>query len=84
MNPNSATAWNNKGYALLEPGKYDEAIKALDEAIRLDPNLSMPGTTKAMLSVGRASTMKPSRLYDEAIRLDPNYAAAWTNKGKLS
>ena len=30
-------AWNNKGNALYDQGKYDEAIKAYDEAIRLDP-----------------------------------------------
>ena len=27
-----------KAYALGNQGKYDEAIKAYDEAIRLDPN----------------------------------------------
>ena len=30
-------AWSNKGNALGKQGKYDEAIKAYDEAIRLDP-----------------------------------------------
>jgi len=30
--------WNNKGSALGRQGKYDEAIKCFDEAIRLDPN----------------------------------------------
>jgi Flp pilus assembly protein TadD len=30
--------WLHKGIALDHQGKYDEAIKALDEAIRLDPN----------------------------------------------
>jgi Flp pilus assembly protein TadD len=31
-------AWSNKGVAFFSQGKYDEAIKACDEAIRLDPN----------------------------------------------
>ena len=38
--PNDAMAWNNKGHALDNQGKYDEAIKAYDEAIRLDPNFA--------------------------------------------
>jgi tetratricopeptide (TPR) repeat protein len=28
-------AWSNKGVALFSQGKYDEAIKCYDEAIRL-------------------------------------------------
>ena len=32
-------AWSNKGFALsTATGKYNEAIKAFDEAIKLDPN----------------------------------------------
>jgi tetratricopeptide (TPR) repeat protein len=33
-------AWSNKGAALFSQGKYDEAIKCYDEAIRLDPKLA--------------------------------------------
>jgi Flp pilus assembly protein TadD len=31
-------AWNAKGVALSNKHKYDEALKAADEAIRIDPN----------------------------------------------
>jgi tetratricopeptide (TPR) repeat protein len=34
----TARDWFNKGVALDNQGKYDDAIKAYDEAIRLDPN----------------------------------------------
>jgi Flp pilus assembly protein TadD len=33
-------AWSNKGVVFFSQGKYDEAIKCYDEAIRLDPNNS--------------------------------------------
>jgi tetratricopeptide (TPR) repeat protein len=33
-------AWNNKGDALLNQGKYDEAIQAYDKAIQLDPKFA--------------------------------------------
>ena len=32
----TAEDWFNKGNTLYDQGKYDEAIKAYDEAIRLD------------------------------------------------
>jgi serine protease Do len=35
---NDPNTWNNKGKNLYRLGEYDEAIKAFDEAIRLDPN----------------------------------------------
>ena len=38
----SFNAWYNKGLALNKLGRYDEAIKAYDEAIRLDPNYAYP------------------------------------------
>jgi len=37
-NGDDAEAWFNEGTFLAGLGKYDEAIKAFDEAIRLDPN----------------------------------------------
>ncbi len=39
LDPNYSMAWNNKGFALIFQDKYDEAIKALDEAIRLIPTI---------------------------------------------
>ena len=36
----SAVDWQNKGSVLCYQGKYDEAIKCYDEALRLDPNIS--------------------------------------------
>ena len=62
LNPQYVEAWNNKGLALKNLGKYDEAIKAQDEPSRSIHNWQQPGTTKEMLSMSRASTMRPSRL----------------------
>ena len=38
IDPNYAYAWNNKGIALRNLGKYDEAIECYDRAIAIDPN----------------------------------------------
>jgi len=38
LDPNSALAHNKKGAVLEELGRYEEAIEACEQAIRLDPN----------------------------------------------
>ena len=55
--------WNNQGIALYNQGKYDDAIKAYDEAIRLDPKYAAfwHNTGNALANQGN---------HDEAIRLD--------------
>jgi tetratricopeptide (TPR) repeat protein len=74
----------NKGVALSDQGKYNEAIKAYNEAIRLNPNLAVAWYNKATI-LGRdlGKYDEAIKAYDEAIRLDPNYfaVAAWYNKG---
>ncbi|MEG3057262.1 MAG: tetratricopeptide repeat protein [Methanoculleus sp.] len=32
-----ASAWNNKGTALANLGRYDEAIRCYDRALEIDP-----------------------------------------------
>jgi tetratricopeptide (TPR) repeat protein len=58
----TAQDWSNKGIALAAQGKYDDAIKAFDDVIRLNPNLAAEAWyNKALLSVAKASSTKPSR-----------------------
>jgi tetratricopeptide (TPR) repeat protein len=38
--------WYNKGNALKNMCKYDEAVKAYDEAIKLDPKFAWPWNNK--------------------------------------
>ena len=61
----------------ITQGKYDEAIKAYDEAIRLDPNLAMAWSNKGNALTGQGKYDEAMKAYDEAIRLDPNLASAW-------
>ena len=46
LDPKFTSAWNNKGFALENQGKYDESIIALDEAIRLDPKFTSAWNNK--------------------------------------
>lgn len=53
----TAKDWYHKGTSLYDQGKLDEAIKAYDEAIRLDPNLANAWYKKgvALKALGRTS-----------------------------
>jgi tetratricopeptide (TPR) repeat protein/3D (Asp-Asp-Asp) domain-containing protein len=79
--PNLALDWCNRGIALQDQGKLDEAIEAYDEAIRLDPELALAWCNKAAALVNKGKLDEAIAACDNAIWLDPNYASAWNNKG---
>jgi tetratricopeptide (TPR) repeat protein len=70
-----------KGIGLAEQGKYDEAIKAFDEAIRLNPSDAMAWNNKGLALYAQGKYDEAIKSYDEVIRLKPDYAEAWYNKG---
>lgn len=76
-----AEIWNNKGVKLEKAGKYAEAIKAYDQAIKLNPKYIEAWNNKgvALFNLGRYEVS--IRVYEQAIKLDPNDADVWYNKG---
>ncbi len=76
-----AVKWINTGVALSNQGYYDEAIKAYDEAARLDRNNPFVYYNKGVALSNQGYYDEAIKAFDEAIKLDPNYAAAWNGKG---
>ena len=72
--------WSNKGGALNNTGKYDEAIGACDEAIRLDPNYATAWNNKGLSLASQGKYSESIKCFDEAIRLAPNDAGFLHNK----
>jgi len=81
LNPNSATAWNNKGIALKSQNKYDEAIVAHDKATELNPQLADAWYNKGMALYDQNKYDEAIIAYDKAINIKPKLAKAWYNKG---
>jgi len=77
----TASDWHNKGIALRKLGKYDEAIKAYDRAIDLDPKYASAWNNKGIALDELGKYDEAIKAYDKAIDLDPKYTSAWYNKG---
>lgn len=86
--PNNALAWNAKGFALAELDKHDEAIKAYDHAIELDPLCFLAIYNKANLLMRMNYDDKAIQLFarvleitDDIISKNPNDFLIWRTKG---
>lgn len=77
----AAADFYNKGVELYENGQYDAAIKAFDEAIKLDPKMFVAWYNKGLALEAIGEFNESIKAYDEAIKLDPKDAIAWACKG---
>ncbi len=81
IDPQYATAWNNKGWALNELRRYEESITCLDKALEIDPQLAAVWNNKGF-ALNRLRRYEESiTCLDKALEIDPQHAAAWNNKG---
>ncbi|MBI0534039.1 tetratricopeptide repeat protein [Roseomonas sp. KE2513] len=77
--PASGQAWNGRGIALTELGRFEEAMSCFDRAAELHPgNRSIPfNRGNAFRGLGRHEDA--IALYREALAVDPDYADAHWN-----
>jgi tetratricopeptide (TPR) repeat protein len=73
--------WLDEGNALNNLKRYEEAIIAYDQAIRLDPNVTSAYHNKGYALDNLKRYEEAIATYDQAIRLDPTYAFAVVGKG---
>jgi len=76
-----ATPWYSKGAALVVLGRYEEALKAIDEALRINPNNELAWVNKGN-ALSRMGDYKGAlKAFNAALRANPRYEVAWNNKG---
>lgn len=83
QNSKSADAWNNKVDALINLGKYEEAIEICDE----DPGFDLKSAPKVWNWKGdalrRMSRYEDSlKYYNKTLKQDPGNENAWINSAK--
>lgn len=78
-----ATTWIGRGCALFNDGEFEQAAKASDEALKLDPGLAYAWFIKgrALHELGRYN--ESIQAYQAAVRIDSNYTSAWSSLGAV-
>jgi len=79
--PTSAQDWFKKGNKLDDLGKYQEAIEAFDEAIRINPDYAQAYNNKGAALNKLCKFQEAVTAFDQAIRINPDYTNARNNKG---
>jgi tetratricopeptide (TPR) repeat protein len=78
-----AAGYNNLANALAKQGKVDEAIRAAEQALRVQPDYAIAHYNLGNLYVQQGRLDLAQRHFEEALRLLPNYADAHSNYGQL-
>jgi tetratricopeptide (TPR) repeat protein len=82
INPKAASAHNNRGNALLELKRFDEALAGYDKALALKPDFAeaFNNRGKALQELKRFEALAS---YDKALAFKPDYAEAHWNEALL-
>jgi len=72
-----------QGEALLDRGRTDEALRLLQEAVRLDPRYAPARNKLGVCHVRRGEMEQAKREFLAAIGIDPQFAPAYSNLGNL-
>ena len=81
IKPKAASAHNNRGNALRELKRLEEALASYDEALALKPDYAEAFSNRgnALRELKRLEEAVAS--YDQAVALKPDYAEAFNNRG---
>lgn len=77
-----ADFWCSKGDALFQSGNNDEAIRAYDKALNLNPKLVDVWVVESAIFGTTGRYVECIHACDKALELDPRNAFAWGNKGE--
>ncbi|GAB4426184.1 MAG: hypothetical protein OHK0039_44110 [Bacteroidia bacterium] len=79
--PPEAQSHLDKGIEFFNQRKYQEALKAFDQAIALDPQDANPWNGKGIVLNTLGQHPEALTAFDQAIALDPQFSYPWPGKG---
>jgi tetratricopeptide (TPR) repeat protein len=81
IKPDLHAAWYNRGVALSDLERKEEAIASYDQAIAIKPDLHEAWNSRGVVlfALGRNEAAVAS--YDRAVAIKPDDDAAWNNRG---
>jgi tetratricopeptide (TPR) repeat protein len=83
LNPNFATAYNNRGVAYYNKGEYDQAIWDFDRALKIKPDLVEAYYGRGTTYADKGEYSWAIRDFDRALKIKPKYAEAYYNRGVI-
>ncbi len=73
--------WYGKGATLILLGRYDEALRAIDTALDINPHNEVAWLNKGNAFTKLGRLVDALRCFNAAIKVNPAYEVAWNNKG---
>ncbi len=81
--PQLASTLNSQAAQLLQSGRFNEAIKYLQESYRLDPNSVRTVALSGIAATTIGDTSNAVKAFQTALNLQPDYVRAMVPYGKL-
>jgi tetratricopeptide (TPR) repeat protein len=79
----AAMIWNQKGNEFFHKGMYDNAIDCYDEAIRIEPYISLFWNNKGAALHDKGELEQGLNCYNIALKIDPNNTIALNGKAAV-
>jgi tetratricopeptide (TPR) repeat protein len=73
----------NQGIENSQAGRYDQALKAFDQALKLKPNDPALITYKGIVYYAKGNNGQAMKLFEEAIKLNPNFGRAYYQRAMI-
>ncbi len=83
IDPNSAAAYTNRGNALQDLKRLDEALDSFDRASELKPEYAEAPNNRGNVLHELKRLDEALDSYDRALKIKPDYAQAWNNRGNV-
>jgi tetratricopeptide (TPR) repeat protein len=73
----------DQGITNSQAGRYDQALQAFDQALKLKPKDPALLTYKGIVYYAKGQNGQAMQLFEEAIKLNPNFGRAYYQRGMI-